>query len=35
VLQSVIVLVIVAGRGMLDIVLDKTQIKRKARERTA
>ena len=35
VLQSVIVLVIVAGRGMLDIVLDKTQIKHKARERTA
>jgi simple sugar transport system permease protein len=35
VLQAVIVLVVVAGRGMLDIVLDKTQIKRKARERVA
>jgi general nucleoside transport system permease protein len=34
VLQSVIVLVIVAGRGVLDIILDKMQIKRKARERT-
>jgi len=35
VLQSVIVLVVVAGRGVLDVVLDKSQIKRKARERTA
>jgi len=35
VLQSVIVLVIVAGRGLLDIALDKSLIKRKARERTA
>ena len=34
VLQSVIVLVIVAGRGTLDILLDKSLIKRKARERT-
>jgi simple sugar transport system permease protein len=35
VLQAVIVLVIVAGRGLLDILLDKSQIKRKARERVA
>jgi len=33
VLQAVIVLVIVAGRGYLDIVLDKMIIRRKARER--
>jgi simple sugar transport system permease protein len=33
VLQSVIVLVIVAGRGLLDIWMDKSMIKRKARER--
>ena len=35
VLQSVIVLVVVAGRGVMDVVMDKLQIKRKARERTA
>jgi simple sugar transport system permease protein len=35
VLQSVIVLVIVAGRGVLDILMDKSMIKRKARERAA
>ena len=35
VLQAVIVLVIVAGRGVLDIYLDKRQILRKARERAA
>lgn len=35
VLQAVIVLVIVAGRGWLDMVLDKNLIRRKARERTA
>jgi len=34
VLQAVIVLVIVAGRGYLDIVLDKTIARRKAQERT-
>lgn len=35
VLQSVIVLVIVAGRGVLDIWMDKSMIKRKAREHAA
>lgn len=35
VLQAVIVLVIVAGRGWLDMILDKNLIRRKARERTA
>ncbi len=35
VLQAVIVLVIVAGRGYLDIFLDKSIARRKARERTA
>ena len=34
VLQAVIVLVVVAGRGTLDILLNKSLIKRKARERT-
>jgi simple sugar transport system permease protein len=34
VLQAVTVLVIVAGRGYLDIVIDKTIARRKARERT-
>ena len=35
VLQAVTVLVIVAGRGYLDILIDKTIARRKARERTA
>ncbi len=35
VLQAVIVMVIVAGRGYLDILMDKTAARRKARERTA
>jgi general nucleoside transport system permease protein len=35
VLQAVIVLVIVAGRGWLDMILDKNLIRRKARERAA
>ncbi len=35
VLQAVIVLVIVAGRGTLEILLDRSLVKRKARERVA
>jgi len=35
VLQAAIVLVIVAGRGYLDIFMDKAAARRKTRERTA